>query len=544
VVDWSPWVVDLKTALEEGDDAELSRWAASFTSAVEDTDELVATEEAKKILDLLQQYARFPLLRSTGHTVSRRNRERTLRMKLAQGRIEMGEATQAIGDLLDLVAEIDERMDVGEDLPPGEPLAEERAEALGLLGRAYKKLYIDASPTPREPRSEDYQRAYDYYASAYEQCCHYWHGINLIALRAFQLGIQGRQYTDDEELRRQAEEVLCDVGEEDVEPWGLATRAEALLATGQNSAAMAALQLYLEHPETTAFMVQSTRRQMIELWGLNRDSPPGNQILPMLDASFAHKGGPIHIETALTGESQLEALLGDTEFYPLQFLRDALKRSRAVARVGRRPERVKDPQSTGTGFLLDGNVIAPQLAELTFLLTNAHVVTSDDDVRRKYPEIDALKVDETNVAFLEARDQASRPISVVREWFTSPPWEFDATLLELESRPGGVSPAPVAADRVVPRDRVNILGHPYGDEQVVSMQDNRVISVEPPKLTYRTPTEHGSSGSPVFNQQWEVVALHHAGPAFSNSDGNEGVLIGDIIAAMAQSINGRTLTSS
>lgn len=537
-MDWDHWVTDLSTALEEGDDAELSRWAASFTSAVEETDEFVPTRPAAKILDLLQQYARFPLLRSTGVTVSRRNRERPLRMKLAQGNIEMGEVTRAIGELLDVLAEVDDKIEAGEDLPPEESLSQERAEALGLLGRAYKKLYIDASPTPKEPRSEDFQRAYAYYGSAYEQCCHHWHGINMVALRAFWLSMEGQPFNNDEEVRRLSRDILDDIGDEDVDAWGQATRAEALLASGQNAAAMTSLQRYLEHPDTTAFMVQSTRRQMIELWGLDRDSPPGNQILPMLDASFAHKGGPIHIEASLTAESQLEALLGDTEFFPLQFLRDALKRSRGVARVGRRPERVKDPQSTGTGFLIDGSEIAPELAGRPLLLTNAHVVTSNDDVRRQYPEIDALKVAEASVAFLEAEDHASRPIPVVREWFTSPPSQYDATLLELESTPTGVSPVPVSADRVVARDRVSILGHPYGEEQVVSLQDNRVISVAPPKLTYRTPTDHGSSGSPVFNQQWEVVALHHAGPSFSNSDGNEGLLIGDIFSAVARSLSG------
>jgi hypothetical protein len=28
-------------------------------------------------------------------------------------------------------------------------------------------------------------------------------------------------------------------------------------------------------------------------------------------------------------------------------------------------------------------------------------------------------------------------------------------------------------------------------------------------IRYRTDTEEGSSGSPVFNEQWQVVALHH-----------------------------------
>ena len=30
------------------------------------------------------------------------------------------------------------------------------------------------------------------------------------------------------------------------------------------------------------------------------------------------------------------------------------------------------------------------------------------------------------------------------------------------------------------------------------------------RLRYQTNTEDGSSGSPVFNREWRVVALHHA----------------------------------
>ena len=39
-------------------------------------------------------------------------------------------------------------------------------------------------------------------------------------------------------------------------------------------------------------------------------------------------------------------------------------------------------------------------------------------------------------------------------------------------------------------------------------------------LHYETDTAPGSSGSPVFNDQWEVVALHHSGVPRTDKDGN------------------------
>ena len=47
--------------------------------------------------------------------------------------------------------------------------------------------------------------------------------------------------------------------------------------------------------------------------------------------------------------------------------------------------------------------------------------------------------------------------------------------------------------------------------------------------------ERGSSGSPVFNDQWEIVALHHAGvpaPGHDELGGiiNEGVRVSRLLA--------------
>ena len=85
------------------------------------------------------------------------------------------------------------------------------------------------------------------------------------------------------------------------------------------------------------------------------------------------------------------------------------------------------------------------------------------------------------------------------------------------------------------------IGHPKGGPLSLSIQDNVLIDVKAPKLHYRAPTEPGSSGSPVFNQDWDLVALHHAGSkhmrALSGTgtvEANEGIWISSIVEALKQ----------
>ena len=43
------------------------------------------------------------------------------------------------------------------------------------------------------------------------------------------------------------------------------------------------------------------------------------------------------------------------------------------------------------------------------------------------------------------------------------------------------------------------------------MQNNFVKYANAQRVQYVTSTLPGSSGSPVFNDEWDVIALHHAG---------------------------------
>jgi hypothetical protein len=100
--------------------------------------------------------------------------------------------------------------------------------------------------------------------------------------------------------------------------------------------------------------------------------------------------------------------------------------------------------------------------------------------------------------------------------WSSPVAELDATFVDLaEDLTGaGVPIDPAPMEMADPGPRMYIIGHPGGRDLEFSLNDNRLIACNSEKLHYRTPTEGGSSGSPIFDSVgWQAVGLHHAGQA-------------------------------
>ena len=69
------------------------------------------------------------------------------------------------------------------------------------------------------------------------------------------------------------------------------------------------------------------------------------------------------------------------------------------------------------------------------------------------------------------------------------------------------------------KELLNIIHHPGGDYQQLSIRENRFTKILPSTIWYETDTAQGSSGSPVFNDQWQIVALHHSGIPSKTGDG-------------------------
>jgi endonuclease G, mitochondrial len=212
-------------------------------------------------------------------------------------------------------------------------------------------------------------------------------------------------------------------------------------------------------------------------------------------------------------DAWLERVIGATrDFLAVGFFEKAIGASRAVCRIvtniggGR--------HGLGTGFL-----VTPSL-----LITNNHVLRSEDDAKRSVAEFNYQLTD------------AGVPLPVERFglkpdvfFLTDKDLDFALVAVEPHSAAGtpltsfGYCPLIAAEGKIIVRDPVNIVQHPKGELKQIAIRNNTLLDLpEDPGLDkfahYETDTEQGSSGSPVFNDQWEVIALHHSGVPRSNAN--------------------------
>lgn len=220
---------------------------------------------------------------------------------------------------------------------------------------------------------------------------------------------------------------------------------------------------------------------------------------------------------ALMGRGDdLEAVWGDVRYKPIEWLDTALQRSRCVARIGR------DAQSgVGTGFRFPGEWLGPEWAEVPLVLTNAHVVTPDSKLRSKLKDDGyvVLAPGEAHVTFFGIDGMPAAEGPVARCLWSSPPKELDVTLLQLGFSLDLIPAPPLYQGKSLSQvRRINVIGHPNGGKKQLSLQENTVrhdLNTST-RLFYRSPTDGGSSGSPLFdNEGWAVVGIHHAAEAQS-----------------------------
>ncbi len=58
-------------------------------------------------------------------------------------------------------------------------------------------------------------------------------------------------------------------------------------------------------------------------------------------------------------------------------------------------------------------------------------------------------------------------------------------------------------------DKANIIHHPHDNFKQITVCQNQIIAWNNEVIQYYAKPEIGSSGAPVFNNNWELIAMHH-----------------------------------
>lgn len=458
--------------------------------------ELFPLDPAKQILTMLRKKRQFLLMGLVADALLRSGQSAPqIRRQYAQALIDQGNLSSAEMHLNLLIAD--------NTVPRGE-----QAEAKGLLGRIYKQLYVNGGD-PRNPRQqENLRKAVGYYFEVYQSDpqSYLWHGINVVAClaRARREGVAGMIGADASAL---AQRILSEIerrsSEDTVNAWDRATAVEANVALNKFKEAEDQLLFFVSDRAADAFETASLSRQLTEMWQIAPDSRPGSDLLMILRAAhLSCEGGQLELgRKDITGG--LEAVFGQDRYEPYSWLQSAMKRCTGIARI-------EDLAETrhGTGFLLDCSDFFDAPGEDPLLLTNYHVISAAGTSPSIRPDV--------AVAVFEAVN--NRRYKVKKILWSSEIEKLDATLVTLEKMDPASAPCSLrpAADPFLAgaKQRVFVIGYPLGGPLSLSLQGSEWLDVDERVLHYRTPTEPGSSGSPVFDQKyWTVIGLHHKGKA-------------------------------
>jgi V8-like Glu-specific endopeptidase len=216
------------------------------------------------------------------------------------------------------------------------------------------------------------------------------------------------------------------------------------------------------------------------------------------------------------GNMQLEKVVHQNDMVSYAFLESGFIAGKSVtrAKVPRYDDGVLTTSNgepsiyLGTGWLLTENLV----------ITNYHVINARDPNQPLAKKSDFLEQaihtiiefdynadnkpgKSFNITGLEAADQT-----------------LDYAILRYESterKPLSLLPNVIT----IPQNNtpaVNIIQHPSGFAKKVALRNNHIYDCVFPRVRYFTDTEGGSSGSPVFNDNWQVIALHRASRLVDN----------------------------
>ncbi|WP_437826865.1 trypsin-like peptidase domain-containing protein [Sorangium sp. So ce1153] len=167
----------------------------------------------------------------------------------------------------------------------------------------------------------------------------------------------------------------------------------------------------------------------------------------------------------------------------------------------------------GTGW-----IVAPGL-----LITNDHVIDARDRTfeQRSEPD-DYRRQAERTEAWFDYFQEGPEPVSATASSLVAFNVDLDVALVRFDAPAAfaGRTPLELVAvqPRLSPSHRLNIVQHPavgqppVGGPQRYAIRNNFFANIDATGrlVRYVTDTEPGASGSPVLDDDWKVIALHHS----------------------------------
>jgi endonuclease G len=220
----------------------------------------------------------------------------------------------------------------------------------------------------------------------------------------------------------------------------------------------------------------------------------------------------------------LEKIINTADFVGARFLDAGVEAARAVGRVN-----IRDANGRLSGYGT-GSLVSPAL-----LLTNHHVLPDAETARHSVIEFNYQDGVDGSPLLAVCHELDPDRLFIADE-------ERDFALVAVGATPEPLAPFGFnrlieAEGKAIIGEFVTIVQHPRGEKKQVALRENKIVDIPDRYLHYAADTEPGSSGSPVFNDQWEVVGLHHASvpaPERKEYGGflNEGIRISRIIACI------------
>lgn len=500
----------LKEAAVQDDSDVLEGACQNVEGQMKREPDTIAANLAHEALDALRSSRRFDQLGRMADAFMIDGREDTkVHRQYAQALIENGQTMPAIHMLEGVIAK-------------KKGSKAELDDARGVLGRAWKERAVATRGTRDKVAAKALRNAYQSYMDVYaDDPDALYQGINTVALACWDRGLTLKTKERKSALQSAAD-ILARVKKKDTDGQSntldLAIAGEALIALGREDEAIGWFGDYTHKAD--AFSLGGTVRQLTDLWKLD-DTTEGRELLAPMRAHLLEKpGGEFSLtsndmhQMAAVSEASYEKVLGDIGPKTYTWMQNGFRTAESVALIR------QNGRGIGTGFLVRGGDLNPDLGDELLILTNAHVVSDP-------PIGNAAHHSEVSVSFEVAPAVEGETYSVREVVWHSPPDQYDASLLRLDTdlngklKPLKFSPNLPLLNPDRPQ-RVYIIGHPGGGEISFSFQDNKLLDYEngvmenegdtsPLRIHYHTPTEPGSSGSPVFNGNWLAIALHHAG---------------------------------